>query len=68
MKDSPKEKVRKISSLYLAINEGLPEGEGRDNVHPIPQSQLHKALPSFKDELYDSVIAEIMNAYNKPFL
>jgi hypothetical protein len=27
MKDSPKEKVGKISSLYLAINEGLPEGE-----------------------------------------
>jgi hypothetical protein len=59
----PKKKVWKISSLYLAINEGLPEGEGGDNVHPISQSQLHKALPSFQDELYDTVIAEIMNAY-----
>jgi hypothetical protein len=28
MKDSPKENVGKISSLYLASNEGLPEGEG----------------------------------------
>ncbi len=28
MKDSPKEKVGKILFLYLAINEGLPEGDG----------------------------------------
>jgi hypothetical protein len=63
MKDSPKENARKIPSLYLAINEGLPEGEGWNNVHPVSQSQFHKALPSFQDELYDTVIAEIMNAY-----
>jgi hypothetical protein len=63
----PKKKVGKISSLYLAINEGLPEGEGRNNVHTVSQSKLHKALPSFQDELYDTVIAEIMSAYNKLF-
>jgi hypothetical protein len=28
MKDSPQEKVGKILSHYLAINEGLLEGEG----------------------------------------
>jgi hypothetical protein len=32
MKDSPKENVEKILSLYLAINEGLREGEGREDI------------------------------------
>jgi hypothetical protein len=32
MKDSLKEKVGKISSSYLAINEGLFEGEGREDI------------------------------------
>jgi hypothetical protein len=68
MKNSPKENVGKIRCLYLAINEGLPEGKGWDNVHTISQSQLYKALPSFQDELYDTVVAEIMNAYKKLFL
>ncbi len=36
MKDSLKDKVWKISSLYLAINEGLPEGEGREDIIPLP--------------------------------
>jgi hypothetical protein len=67
MKDSPKENLRR-SSLYLAINEGLPEGEGWDNVHTVSQSQLHKALPSFQNELDDTVVAAIMNAYNKLFV
>jgi hypothetical protein len=35
MKDSVKEKVGKISSSYLAINEGLPEGEGREDIVPL---------------------------------
>jgi uncharacterized protein (DUF488 family) len=36
MRDSPKEKVGKISFLYLAINEGLPEGERREDIVPLP--------------------------------
>jgi hypothetical protein len=32
MKDFPKENVGKISLLYLTINEGLPEGEGMEDV------------------------------------
>jgi hypothetical protein len=35
MKDSPKEKVGKILSLYLAIIEGLPKGEGREDIVPL---------------------------------
>jgi hypothetical protein len=36
MKDFPKENVGKISSLYLAINEGLPKGEGREDIVILP--------------------------------
>jgi hypothetical protein len=36
MKDSTKENVEKISFLYLAINEGLPEGEGRADIVSLP--------------------------------
>jgi hypothetical protein len=36
MKDSSKENVGKKSSLYLAINEGLPEGECREEIVPLP--------------------------------
>jgi hypothetical protein len=36
MKDSPKEKVGKISAFYLAINEGLPKGESREDIIPSP--------------------------------
>jgi hypothetical protein len=35
MKDSPQETVGKISFLYLAINEILPEGEGRVDIVPL---------------------------------
>jgi hypothetical protein len=36
MKYSPKENVGKISSLYLAINKGLPKGEGREDIVLLP--------------------------------
>jgi hypothetical protein len=36
MKDSPKENVGNIKSLYLAINEGLPKGESREDIVPLP--------------------------------
>jgi hypothetical protein len=36
MKDSPKDNVGKILSLYLAINEGLLEGEVREDIVLIP--------------------------------
>jgi hypothetical protein len=39
MRDSPKEKVRKISFLFLAINEGHPKGEGREDIVPLPSNK-----------------------------
>jgi hypothetical protein len=36
MKDSPKEKVGTMSTLSLAINEGLPKGDYREDIVPIP--------------------------------
>jgi hypothetical protein len=44
MKDSPKEKVGKISSLYVAINEGLPEGEGIGKISSLYLS-INEGLP-----------------------
>jgi uncharacterized protein (DUF488 family) len=51
MKDSLKEKVGKISSLYLAINEGLPEGELREDLvlylainEGLPEGELREDL------------------------
>jgi hypothetical protein len=36
MKDFPKENVGKMLSLYLAIKEGLPKGECREDKVPLP--------------------------------
>jgi hypothetical protein len=48
MKDSPNEKVRKISSPYLAINEGFPAGECREDIVPLPG---HKMKDSPKEKV-----------------
>jgi hypothetical protein len=48
MKDSPKENVGNITSHFLAINEGLPEGEGIGRYHPF-------TWPSMKDSPKEKV-------------